>query len=311
MKREGKLKISFSNRFLYTLIALGIIAVLSVGVYAVGSVPNPGHAISELQKCDTDGQVLKMSGTSWGCGTDVSGDGSEDSRLIFSKIDQTHSGLGNTAGYAAIENDGGTYKALMILGRSQTTGGTRVVKLWDYLQVNGNLDTTGNLQVAGTISSGSVNPNPAIRVRHINGKSPTTDTDDTLYLNYGASGKGVNIGDSGTDHPLTVFGSITAGSFIYSSSDRALKTNIQPLQNSLDKVLKLQGVSFNLKSTGDKSIGFIAQDVEKVLPELVSGTEGNKAVAYGNIVAVLVEAIKEQQKQIDELKSQIQELKEN
>jgi len=103
---------------------------------------------------------------------------------------------------------------------------------------------------------------------------------------------------------LSVSSSVKALSFIY-SSDKSLKTNIQPLENSLEKVLQLQGVSFNWKENGKEDIGLIAQDVEAVFPELVSGEDGEKSVEYGNLVAVLIEAIKEQQKQINELKEQL------
>ena len=109
------------------------------------------------------------------------------------------------------------------------------------------------------------------------------------------SGTGASMGT------LLTSTSVSSGSFLY-SSDRNLKTNIEPLQNSLSKVLQLQGVSFDWKTTGRSDYGLIAQDVEKVFPELVSGEEGSKSVEYGNLVGVLVEAIKEQQKQIDELK---------
>lgn len=106
-------------------------------------------------------------------------------------------------------------------------------------------------------------------------------------------------------------GSISAGSFLYTSSDERLKTNIKPLQDSLQKVLQLQGVSFNLKSTGQPSVGLIAQDVEKVFPELVSTNKvtGLKSVAYENLVAPLIESVKEQQKEINNLQQQIDELK--
>ena len=81
-----------------------------------------------------------------------------------------------------------------------------------------------------------------------------------------------------------------------------------PLENSLDKVKQLQGVTFNWKESGRADIGLIAQDVEKVIPQIVStNSEGLKSVEYGNIVAILIEAIKEQQKQIDELKAQLKE----
>jgi hypothetical protein len=81
----------------------------------------------------------------------------------------------------------------------------------------------------------------------------------------------------------------------------------------LDKVKQLRGVTFNWKDkTKDSTqqIGFIAQEVEKIFPQLVkTDKDGMKSVAYSNITAVLVEAVKEQQQQIDELKREIDELK--
>ena len=94
------------------------------------------------------------------------------------------------------------------------------------------------------------------------------------------------------------------------SSDRKLKENIQPIEGGLNKVLKLKGVSFDWKDQekGTNQLGFIAQEVEKVLPELVKevetlGTEDgtHKVVNYDGVIPVLVEAIKMQQKQIDRL----------
>lgn len=100
------------------------------------------------------------------------------------------------------------------------------------------------------------------------------------------------------------------GTLTTSTSDIRLKENIKPLQNSLDKVKNLQGVSFNWKNDELKSakIGLIAQDVEKILPELVftNPTDGYKGINYAEMSAVLIEAIKEQQIQIDELKKLIQ-----
>jgi hypothetical protein len=77
---------------------------------------------------------------------DVQGDiRAGDSSLYFTKVDHNHTGIGNMAGWAAIEN-AADYGALMILGRAGTGRG-RYVRLWDYLQVNGSLDITGNLGV--------------------------------------------------------------------------------------------------------------------------------------------------------------------
>ena len=101
--------------------------------------------------------------------------------------------------------------------------------------------------------------------------------------------------------------SVTATSFLY-SSDENKKKNIQTLGSPLETIQNLRGVSFRWKESNEKSIGFIAQEVEKVLPSLVSGEEGEKSVAYGNLTAVLVEAVKQQQKQIAELRAALEEL---
>lgn len=105
-------------------------------------------------------------------------------------------------------------------------------------------------------------------------------------------------------------GNATAAAFLY-SSDKRLKKNIQTLDNSLEKVLKLNGVSFNWENSGEAGIGLIAQNVETVYPELVKtdGKSGMKSVEYGNLVAPLIEAIKEQQKMIESLQREINDLK--
>ena len=90
------------------------------------------------------------------------------------------------------------------------------------------------------------------------------------------------------------------------SSDEQLKENISTIQNPIDKVNALRGVDFNWKENGKKQIGVIAQEVEKILPELVEmRPDGYKGVHYDNVVGLLIEAIKEQQKEIDELKEKI------
>ena len=92
---------------------------------------------------------------------------------------------------------------------------------------------------------------------------------------------------------------------VTANSDEKLKENVVGITNALEKVMDLRGVYFNRigKNYDDREIGVIAQEVEKVLPELVKeGPDGTKSVAYQNMVAVLIEAIKEQQEQINELR---------
>ncbi len=72
-----KHKSHISNRLLYTLITIGILAILGVGVYAFGAVPNPGHSLGQLQTCDSEGQTLVMQGGSWACATGGTGGSSQ------------------------------------------------------------------------------------------------------------------------------------------------------------------------------------------------------------------------------------------
>ena len=104
-------------------------------------------------------------------------------------------------------------------------------------------------------------------------------------------------------------GSFTASSNITAYSDITLKKNIEVIPNALDKVMQLRGVNFDRKDIEtSRQSGVIAQEVEKVLPEVVAtNDEGIKSVAYGNMVGLLIEAIKEQQQQIDELKRKLEE----
>ena len=97
---------------------------------------------------------------------------------------------------------------------------------------------------------------------------------------------------------------LTATFDINSTSDANLKTNIQTVENALDTINSLRGVSFDWKETGKGSYGVIAQELEEVLPELVR-TEGNKSVNYNGIVGVLIEAIKELKSEVEELKQQL------
>ena len=97
-------------------------------------------------------------------------------------------------------------------------------------------------------------------------------------------------------------GSITSATYFY-SSDAALKEDIQTIKNPLEKVQALRGVSYKWKDTGRKDIGLVADEVQEVLPELVVENE-HKQMDYGHMIGLLVEAIKEQQKEIEELKCQ-------
>ena len=130
---------------------------------------------------------------------------------------------------------------------------------------------------------------------------PATDND----LDLGSSSKEFKDGYfDGTLYTDTISnsGSITSATYFY-SSDAALKEDIQTIENPLEKVQALRGVSYKWKDTGRKDIGLVADEVQEVLPELVVENE-HKQMDYGHMIGLLVEAIKEQQKEIEELKCQ-------
>jgi hypothetical protein len=110
-----------------------------------------------------------------------------------------------------------------------------------------------------------------------------------------------------TFNPST--GDLTAGGDITANSDERIKKNIKTIQNSLQKIISLRGVEYDRRDTRIHQYGLIAQEVEKILPEVVKSNknDGMKSVAYGNIVALLIEAIKEQNSRIDELEKLIRE----
>ena len=120
----------------------------------------------------------------------------------------------------------------------------------------------------------------------------------------------VGIGSVSPAFKLDVAGTIRATGDVIAYSDARVKENIVTLENSLDLVQKLRGVRYNRIGESENKVGVIAQEVLEVLPEVVQqDQEGNYSVAYGNITAVLIEAIKQQQLQIDELKQEIKQLK--
>jgi hypothetical protein len=121
---------------------------------------------------------------------------------------------------------------------------------------------------------------------------------------YDANNNGYYVDPNGT----TSLNSVYAYNYYY-HSDENKKKDIKRLESALTKLTSLGGYSYTWKDSGEKSIGVIAQEVEKAFPDLVSTREGTKSVNYGGLIAPVIEAIKEQQSQIDKLKREIELLK--
>ena len=99
----------------------------------------------------------------------------------------------------------------------------------------------------------------------------------------------------------TFSGTVTAPNFV-SSSDARLKSDIAPIADALVKVQALNGVTFAMAGSDARQMGLIAQQVQRVAPEAVVEAEGVLRLAYGNLVGLLIEAIKDLATQVEQLK---------
>ncbi len=147
-----------------------------------------------------------------------------------------------------------------------------------------------------------------------NGESITKRADAFVILKNG----NIGIGKSFPTKALDVTGDVIVSGSLTQGSDLRYKKNITPVNNSLLKINKIRGVYYNWKTdefpekkfTEEKQIGFIAQEVEKQFPELVStDPNGYKAVNYSKMTAVLLQAVKELNKEVEKLKTENTNLK--
>jgi hypothetical protein len=145
-----------------------------------------------------------------------------------------------------------------------------------------------------------------IRFRNCpNGSASLTDR----MIIQGSTGN-VGIGTTAPSEKLHVSGNILATGNITAYSDRNLKENIEPILNAVEKVQQLNGVTYNrndLEDTTKRYAGIIAQDLQAVLPEAVEG-DSILRVDYNATIGLLIEAIKEQQVQINKLKAKLKEV---
>ncbi|MCZ8322110.1 MAG: tail fiber domain-containing protein [Novosphingobium sp.] len=125
-------------------------------------------------------------------------------------------------------------------------------------------------------------------------------TDVTAALGYTPANK---AGDSFTGS-ISVSGSITATGDITAYSDARLKTDIETIAGALARVRSLRGVVFTRRDTGSRGIGLVAQELAPIVPEVVmTHDDGLLSVAYGNLVGVLIEAVKDLADKVDRLEA--------
>ena len=173
----------------------------------------------------------------------------------------------------------------------------------DTLTVDENATITGNLTVNGTLSTAGGGITNTARAALSSGTGINYVSSTGVINCTVDSPSEVGLGNL-SNNGNSLSGSFTATGNITAYSDERLKENVQTIEGALDKVSQMRGVTYNYKSElndGQRGTGVIAQEMQQVMPEVVE--EGQYlSVAYGNLVGVLIEAVKELQAEIKELK---------
>ena len=187
----------------------------------------------------------------------------------------------------------------------------------DYITISGQQITRNAINLATDVTGVLPSANLDSDTAHLSGTqtfsgaksfSSAVNIDSTTASTTKTTGALIVDGGVGIAGALNVGGDVVA----YASSDERLKDNIELISNPIEKVQSLKGVTWDWNSNADElqqslpNVGVIAQDVEKVLPQLVTDRDnGFKGVDYAKLTGLLIEAVKDQQKQIDELKSKL------
>jgi hypothetical protein len=187
-----------------------------------------------------------------------------------------------------------------------TTNGSNTLS-WENVavQVGDDIssDTSNYNILATSATSGGIT-----QVKVVSSKLQFKPSDGSLILAGGTgsssstTGTLIVTGGIGISENVNVGGTLSATT-INETSSIALKENISPLHDALDKVANLVGVNYTRKSTGNYEAGLIAEEVEKVIPELVDNDGEYKSINYSRITAYLIEAIKNLKAEIEILKN--------
>lgn len=220
----------------------------------------------------------------------------------------------------------GTYTGVNITGNAATATTLQTARTINGVSFNGSANITiadsTKMPVAGGSFTGLVQTrNSGINTASTGGSSAfqvmgTTTTGAVFSLHRGGA-YAINIGmdtdnvfriggwSDGATHRmhLDASGNFTARGNVTAYSDARLKTDIQVIPDALSKVNSLRGVTYERIDTGERQTGVIAQEVQAVLPEAVMDGGEHLSVAYGNLVGLLIEAIKELKDEVDALKA--------
>ena len=239
-------------------------------------------------------------------------------------------GTGGNFGQLTLHNDVGDPKAELIVnddGAGSNFATLDLTNNWDNSAIHLNASSgsirftdSGGSDVwlngltlnglnTNSIDKDFVNATTHVEVGNYFGSDAGSGPTDGGYIGADGSIDGANLHVRGN---VDADGQVSAGGMVL-SSDRRLKDNITPLSTALENTLKLRGVSYFWKDKlkgEDRQIGVIAQEVEEIYPEFVhTDAEGMKSVNYSQMVAVLIESVKELNTRIESLEAENTELK--
>ncbi len=181
------------------------------------------------------------------------------------------------------------------IGNSTTKG--IVVGVVTASQFSGNITGDASINVTGIITAQRI-------FSSVHGEFTGGSVSASNIVGTALSISGISTFTGQTNHStISASGTVTATDF-NSTSDVKLKKNIKQIEDPISKIMTIEGVSFNWKSDNRPSLGVIADQLENTLPELVSDDDP-KTVNYNGLVGLLIECVKNQQQQIDELKDQL------
>lgn len=197
----------------------------------------------------------------------------------------------------ALLKSGGTMTGPIVFSGNQQKATTSV---YGITQLNSTVTSTSTT-LAGTAS--------AVKLAYDKATSAQSKADGALLRTGGNMTGNITFGSKitlATNGTASFSGTVTSSGNFNSTSDIRVKENIKPLENSLSKVNQLRAVEYDRTDIRCHQIGVIAQEIEKVYPDFVStDSEGMKSVSYGQMVSVLIEAVKELSQEVDKLKEVI------
>jgi len=237
------------------------------------------------------------------------GFGNLTSAMVTTALGFTPYNSTNPSGYitasGSITGSSGSCTGNAATATKWATGRT-IALTGDVTGTSAAFDGSAALSFAATLANSGVTAGTYSKVT-VDAKGRVTtgaslaSADVTGALGYTPANK---AGDSFTGS-ISVSGSITATGDITAYSDARLKADVETITGALDRVRKLRGVTFSRRDTGNRGVGLIAQELARIVPEAVMTHEdGLLSVAYGNLVGVLIEAVKDLADKVDRLEAQ-------